>query len=330
MHIVKAELLWTRICPLDCHYCGMVTQLRNSRSSSDWRLGMENLKSLGCRFVAIYGAEPLADFDKLPELIRSINECGMDSTVITSGVTPAFEKKLRLLHDAGLRSLTMSHDLCLEDKSSKLKSDRSLEGLTFFQSLGCRDVAVVVTLTRTNHHLLPEFVTRMSDHGIWTLFDFVHPDRGQEGTKCRGNAVGLKFSAPADLTILRGTLDQLIRLKAKGCLVHTSFHFVSTVSRDNFDVLRNFSWNCARELNFPAWVTISCDGKVFPCDDFQPAAAPFDMTKLYSQWNDFCDYWKPYVARACPGCCWNTHIDAHAIKANRISIGDYVHGIQTR
>jgi len=65
--LVKAEILWTRVCPLRCHYCGMRTGYQNTPTSHDWRVGLENLKELGCQFIAIYGAEPLSDFSKLPE-----------------------------------------------------------------------------------------------------------------------------------------------------------------------------------------------------------------------------------------------------------------------
>ena len=67
MQIVKAEILWTRKCPLSCPYCSMANGRSNDLSIDQWKKGFDNLKQLGCGFAAFYGAEPLADFNKLGE-----------------------------------------------------------------------------------------------------------------------------------------------------------------------------------------------------------------------------------------------------------------------
>ena len=83
--LIKAEILWTRTCHLSCHYCGMATGQRNLRSSHFWKVGLQNLKELGCPFIAIYGAEPLSDFEKLPMFVEDATKLNISSTLITAG-----------------------------------------------------------------------------------------------------------------------------------------------------------------------------------------------------------------------------------------------------
>ena len=78
--IVKCEFLWTRICPIKCEYCAMADGRRNTIPLSDIKLGIDNLKQLGCGFIAICGAECLSDFDKLPETVNYIESLGIHST----------------------------------------------------------------------------------------------------------------------------------------------------------------------------------------------------------------------------------------------------------
>ena len=186
--IVKAEILWTRMCPLRCHYCSMVTGEQNTPDVYYWMRGLDTLKSLNCKFIAIYGAEPLSDFAKLPAFVHYANHLGIDMTVITSGCAVDTLEKLTELYTAGLRSLTTSYDIVDLDLSSKAKSSKALELLEFFRSLGPVDnVAVVVTLTKKNYKLLYNVMEEMTARKIWTFFDIIHPDRGQPGSKVRGS-----------------------------------------------------------------------------------------------------------------------------------------------
>ncbi len=326
MEIVKAEILWTRKCHLACYYCSMATGESNTPSLSQWKEGIDNIKKLGAGFIAFYGAEPFADFDKLPETVGYAESKGIATTVISSGIATQMQDKLIKLYKAGGRSLTMSYDAIPLSKDSEIKSDKAIRMLEFFKSLGqVRDVAVVMTLNRENFVVLPAVIREMTEKGIWTLFDVIHADRKQEGSKCKGSGKGLLFEE-CDFPLLDKTLDKVELLKDNGALVHTSKQFINKVRANDFSLLRKYNWNCAREENFPAWITVDCDGKVYVCDDFQPQTEKeFFVWNLHKEWDSFCSYRQKQTLNQCPGCCWNTHIDAHFIKRGEITMEDYTH-----
>jgi len=328
MDIVKCEVLWTRMCPLKCEYCAMATGRANSITVNEFRKGVLNLKSLGCKFMAFYGAEPLEDFYKLPAAIKAAEENGIATTVITSGVTPYFHYKLDVLYKMGLRSLTMSYDIDGLGKWSDIKTSKAMEGLKYFGRLGpIRDKAVVVTLTHANYKNLIPTIEEMSHRGIWTFFDFIHSDRKQPGSKCKSVDYHLLFDE-GDYPELRKVLTQVVDMKAAGYLCHSSRQFIGLISDNDFDLIREYNWNCAKEPDFPAWVTMDCDGNMYCCDDFQIYDGRlFHVTNLLDEWKEFKEYWRPQVLEKCPGCCWNTHIDAHLVKRGEVPITDYVHGL---
>ena len=328
--IIKAEVLWTRKCPLKCSYCNMATGQKNSMTLQDWQRGIDQLAKMGCQFIAFYGAEPLADFEKLPKVIATAEkEHGIPTTIITSGVDKDFEIKVDVLHSYGARSLSMSYDIVPLCRASKAKSDRALEGLRYFKSLGeYRDVAAIATLTRTNiNHVIPT-VFELSKEDIWFFFDLIHPDRGQPGSKCK-NYPGLKdlLFREEDMPNLIGTLKILEQLKEMGYKVHANVPFLDHI-RNTWYNQGLYKWNCAKENCFPSWVTVDCDGVVYACDDFQPPYEGIDPIMIYhlsGRWEEFVSYWKKVVKKNCPGCAWNTHIDAHAIKRGDLDISKYVH-----
>jgi len=324
MEIVKAEILWTRVCSLKCPYCAMADGRKNSLSIPEWHRGLDELKKLGCGFAAFYGAEPLDDFDKLPSVVGYAESIGIHTTVITSGVTKNFREKIFTLWENGAKSLSMSYDI-IPDK----KTNRAIPGLREFVSFGeIRDIAAITTLTRKNYMGLISSVKEMFKLGIWTFFDFVHPDRGQPGSKCR-NFDGIKdlLFTQHDIIPLLFELNEILDMKNRGFFVHTSKEFIRRVSNNGGQHILNYDWNCARESGFPAWVTVDCDGIVYPCDDFQPKYPynPIIITEMHERWEEFQQYWQPIVAKQCPGCCWNTHLDAHFIKQGSLPFSDYVH-----
>ncbi len=326
--LVKCEVLWTRTCPINCSYCAMADGRTNSKSLEFWKKGVDNLKQLGASFMAFCGAECLTDFNNLPEVVGYAESNNINTTVITSGLVPDFNKKLQILHDHGAMSLTMSYDMHPLDKSSAAKSSKALEGLLFFKSLGkIRDVAVIATLSRTNFRLLPDTIRKMTDLGIWTFFDFIHSDRNQPGSKVKTTDLGLQFK-PEDFSALDDVLSEVLELKNQGYLCHSSKHFLGMVSKNDHEVIRNYNWHCAKEDNFPAWVTADCDGRVYCCDDYQNRSGEknFYLDELHDRFQEFSDYWKEKSLIECPGCFWNHHIDAHQVKYGNLPITDYVHG----
>ncbi|MEE8632451.1 MAG: radical SAM protein [Candidatus Bathyarchaeia archaeon] len=330
MEIVKAEFLWTRVCPLKCEYCSMADGRKNTLPLARWWNGIDQLKKLGCGFIAFYGAEPLADFDNLPEVVGYAEKRGVHTTVITSGVVSRFYEKLEALHAAGAKSLSMSYDIIDQGSHGAEKTQKALKGLHYFQLLGdIRDVAVITTLTKANYPLLPQSIREMSKRGIWSLFDFIHWDRGQPGSKCRNydGIDDLKFSED-DLFPLVIVLTEAMKLKEMGFLCHTSQPFINRITANKCEYIRKYNWNCADEPGFPAWVTVDCDGTVYPCDDFQMeyrGREPIMVDQIYDRWEEFGAYWQPIVKARCPGCMWNTHLDAHFIKNGVLPFSDYVH-----
>lgn len=327
--LVKAEILFSRKCNLKCSYCSMVTRRENTLSVDDWKKGMDQLKKLGCGFAAFYGAEVLLEFDKLIEVLPYAESIGIDTTIITNGTLPKTEEMLEKLYLAGASSLSMSYDPIPIDKSSQIKSDKAIELLTWFKNLGksVRDVAAIATLTKENYSKLPEMVYEMSSMGIWTFYDIYHFDRDQPGSKTASLEPRFAFNTDEDRRRLLTVLHSVNEMRKQGYLVHTNEHYLNVLGKQNCQTLKDYNWNCSDYEVFPSWVTVDCDGVVYPCDDFQPeVAGGFKVTELYTEWFAFKKKMKFLTKALCPGCAWNTHIGAHAIKAGLEDINDYVHG----
>ncbi len=334
MNVVKTELLWTRVCPLKCDYCGMADGRRNTVLLEQWKEGVDNLKKLDCKLIAIYGAEPLHDFDKLPEVIQYAESLGIYTTVITSGVTDNVDKKLVDLYAHGLRSITTSYDYVGLDRYSKIKTNNALNIIKSFRSLGpTRDAAVVVTLTRQNFKYLPDIIREMSKEGIWTFFDLIHPDEGQPGSKVKNTNLDLLFK-PEDWISLVKVLNNVLALKEARFLCHTSKEYIETLKIVASYIstakvkASPYIWNCGMYDCFPSWLTVDCDGTVYPCDSFQPKnVSNIKIWEIAELWYEFCRTWKPVVKERCPGCLWNTHMDAHLIKRGLLPITGYIHNM---
>lgn len=330
--LIKAEILWTRKCLNQCSACAMATGRENTMSIREWQNGILNLQGLGCKFIAFYGAEPLAEFQKLAPVVGYAEERGIHTTIITSGMVPHFFETLKYLHDHGARSLSMSYDIVPYDKFSKQKTYRAKAGLKFFQSLGCRDVAAIVTLTRENFMFLPDTIDMFSKEGIWTFFDVIHADRGQPGSKCKNfDGIDQLMFREDDLPDFKVVVEEVLRMKQEGKMCHASPLFLKLLTEGPAPKLLHYNWNCAVENAFPAWVTVDSDGVVYPCDDFcPPHQTKIKLYNLHDNWGIFADYWTYKVANCCPGCAWNTHIDAIAIKQGQLPLAGYIHGMEDK
>lgn len=331
MDIVKAEFLWSRKCNLSCGYCAMADGRPNTPSMEQWDKGLEALQNLGCSFIAVYGAEPFLEFEKLSALIKLLDMRGMSNTVITAGAgmrQDDFSSHLNTLIANGLKSLSMSYDIIPPNQSSKIKSRVGLEHLRRFKFVEDHDnAAAIATITRANYKEIPETIMKLTDDGIWFLFDFIHPYRGQPGSKCKScPGINYLLFTQDDFKKLVNILEVVERMKDHGYLCHSSKVFLDMLIEDPTRLLR-YDWNCADEDNFPAWITVDCDGRVYPCDDFQMriTSPNIYVWEIDKRWKEFCNYWKPTVKQFCTGCLWNTHIDAHAIKRGVLPISDYVH-----
>jgi len=328
MEIVKAEVLWTRKCSMGCSYCGMATGKRNALNLYQWMRGIENLKALGCEFIAFYGAEPFEDFDLLPAVVGYAEGSGIHTTVITSGIDPKTKEKMAALHRHGAKSITMSCDPLPVDISTDYKSKRALYFIKEWKKYThIRDAALVSTLTKNNYEkFFTDHVPSMHDEGIWCLFDIIHPDHGQPGSKCKnypkiGSLLFDEYHAKRMIEFAYYAKAHYIKF------LHTSEHFISQCNEDP-RILTHYTWHCAKSDCFPSWITIDCDGTVHGCDDYQ--SSRYGNLFIYDE--NFLEKFDPFfrdVKKAalneCPGCAWNTHIDAHAIKQGYIPVKNYVH-----
>jgi len=332
MDLVKAEILWSRVCTLDCSYCAMKTGAKVVKDLSLWKKGVEQLKKLSCNFCAIYGAEPLDDFEGLPQFVRMLHDNNILCTVITNGCSKDSKAKLTALYANGLRSLTTSYDgveVEIIDKSSKAKTSRGLTLLRWFRDtfVDLRDVAVVMTISRKNYNEIPLVIKAMSDEGIWTLFDIIHPDRGQRGSKCKNSSVTneLLFQEEDVPKVLK-VLEKISQMKDQSYLVHWSKNLVDYIT-EHPKVLLNYRWHCVEKDVFPSWITVENTGEVYCCDDFhfgRPTKA-FYLWEIADKFEEFREFWSYMAETYCPGCLWNTHFDANQIKRGVSSFGDYVH-----
>ena len=338
-NIVKAEILWTRKCNLRCPYCAMYdTEVPVIKKDwNQWRKGLENLKVLGGDnfFTAVYGAEPLQDFDYLPEYFAATRELDIYHTLITNCIGNDVKSKLTTLVDAGLNSLTVSFDGDedeLEDKNSSLKSGIGIETLRWFgKEFGdkVRDRAVVFTLTKTNLHSILKWIPKLSEEGIFVFFDLIHNDVGNPGTKCR-NYPGIEkllFTSGDDKMMLVDFGRRLKEMKDSGkYTIHQSNSFIDVLS-NRPELYVDRKWHCAKDVNFPAWVTIDYDGTTRICDDFHVHDGKnwkfWDLTPEIF-YGEFTEYWIKTAQEKCSGCFWNTHWDAHRITEGEEKFDDYI------
>lgn len=328
--LVKAEILWTRKCPIRCSYCAMVDYPEIRKAPLELMLqGVDRLHALGCGFFAIYGASPLYDFEGLPQFVEKAEGLGILTTVIADGVDAKSFDRLEELYAHGLRSLTVSYDGSSAeenlDKAVRLKGLKGLELLKKFRMAhsDLRDVQITATVTKMNWRGLLEILEPLTSSGIWFSFDFVHPDRGQPGTKCKGDASGLKFEPGDELSVVEFA-QGLLFLKKAGVKVHQSEEYLQWCMEHPGDVT-SFRWSCARTPVFPAWLTIDADGTVLPCDDFA-AVREFKVWDLdEGQFVAFSQKYKDEVLLRCPGCAWSTHWDAVRIKERGASTSSFFH-----
>jgi len=323
--IVKAEILLSRKCDMSCKGCGMVTGEENSRSISEWQEGLRQAANLGCEFFAFYGAEPFLEYKKLRALVYHCEkELKVPCTVITNGNDTHFEEKLQELYNVGLRSLTMSYTPISFDKHTARKSEYAKDMLVKWKNnfKDVRDAAAVVTITPEVLPVLPDIVKTLTAKGIWTFFDFFHPDRNQEGSKCKGFFPEMDCFGEYDYVDFLHLFQELTFLKTQGYLIHPSEDFFNQVLHSKRS---GNLWNCADSAVFPSWITIDCDGFVRPCDDFHKDGSGLDMLELEKGFDVWGEIQRSIVKENCPGCVWCTHIQAHSIKQGELNIENYVH-----
>jgi len=270
-------------------------------SDSEWAMVPKVLDSLGVKFAPIYGAEPFTRFNALLLFISNATKIGLPTSVITNGVylNKITVKRLKM---AGLDSITLSCDIeGFVDVHSKLKSQLVEKRLNLCLK-EFRDVEVVVTVTPKNIKLLPEFVKLMTEKGVWTHFDIIHPDRRQPGSKCMTVDESYYFK-PQHKKVFLKAIRELIRLKRdEDALIHVTEDVMRLMEREYERYIICYGWKCKG----PSWITVDSTGYVYGCDDFQPENFKFHILDNW-EWDRFAEEWIKQL-RYCPGCFWTTHV----------------------
>lgn len=345
--LTKAEILWTRKCPLKCGYCAMIDYPQFEQARTELMLeGVRRLHKLGCGFFAIYGSSPLwaDEFVGLPEFVREAESLGVLTTIIADGVEKRSRERLEILHDHGLRSLTCSYDgsdldsSVHVDRHTRLKAGKGIELVRWFKERydDLRDVELVATITKRNWRHMLVAARELSAEGIWFSFDFVHPNLGHPGTKCKGDAKGLRFEpteqdhdAIREIGWVLGNLranGHHVEARGPGGLIHQSKEYLNLLCTEP-EVVTHFAWKCSRGKAFPSWVTIDADGSVLPCDDFWTDRS-FKVWELdESTLARFGELYRKEVEDKCSGCAWSTHWDAVRIRNDGGSFDQYVHRV---
>lgn len=323
MKLTKAEILFTRKCPLSCQMCRMKRDMEEL-DATEWRKALGGLSAVEIPFLAIYGAEPLARFQLLLQFLEFAHELGFLTTVITSGLGLT-DQRLKELHGAGLRSLTMSCDDLevdhIADGSVRRKSSLARPWLRKWLELpDVRDAEAIVTVTRKNFYKLPRLIESFDREGIWTHFDIVHWERGNQGGKVPPKSEVAHLAIPRDMWAeFRKTMERVRLLKRDGKRIHPSEQAIAMFQRDE---ALELTWKC----NPTSFLTVDADGSVWFCDDFMPRGVfpTFYAWDLPDAMPHMLERNRRAVKR-CPGCFWNTHFDAEQVQAGQESLSDYVH-----
>ena len=317
MNITKVELLWSRECPLKCIGCAMPNNLKggptiyHAGNDADWARGISNIKNMGAKFIAIYGAEPLTRYEGLPFVINEIMKRGMATTVITA--LPLSPKMVQLLRESTLDSVTCSYDGITSDVSRKAKSASGWKFLADQPQI--RDRTVVATISSENIKKGVHMALNATTNGYWFMFDFLHQGIG-DLSKCSVTNV-----PPIDPIDMREFIDGLLDLKKAGAKIHPSEAYLRFV-RDNYKGSIRALWHCRGQST--GWLTVDSNGDILPCDDWQkryPGGKIWDDIDF-----DAVSKWKEDAVLDCPGCAWNTHFDACRIeREEKGQVGSYVH-----
>lgn len=321
---LKVEILLTRKCQLKCSYCAIVDNNRAECSIEQWKVGLDNLKALGCTFATIYGGEPTLVMDKLCEFVVHCTKIGMAKTIITNAVSLSAIKLDRLIA-AGLDSLTVSFDSKNGMGFSKSVDEKSILGLRLiekaYEQKRFRDLEVIMCLHRLNYQTLPTVIRYFSDRGIWVMWDVVHWGRWPD-SKCGDISTTdrLRFQ-PEDKDTFQEVMTEVLGLVRQGALV---FNTEDTILDyiNNYEMTTGLSWKCS----YPGWLSVDCDGQMRVCDD-----RPGMNVGKFHVWELTLDRWEEYLAAwnkdapECLGCYWSSLVMAERMYSKDGSDDFFAH-----
>jgi len=286
----------------------MVRESSVEMSIEEWATGLDNLRSLGCDWIAVYGAEPMIDVSRLTSFVRLVSARGIGMTVITNGVLAKDSDWVKLA-EAGLDSVTMSYDgddeQSVGDGYARSKGIVAKRKMLHLKELGLfRDLQLTMTLTKQNLQNLVPLIEWATPKGIWVSFDFLHWKRDDvSDSKCPDKSVLVGQTLDAtDYDRVVELVKRLRVLKADGALLFQNDAVFDRIEY-RYDDLVGLSWKCG----IPALVSVDCDGTMRCCDDMKMHETWNVKDLTVERWNSFVDAWKR-SERQCKGCFWTTHM----------------------
>lgn len=315
--ILKAEVLVTRRCNLNCGYCKIPKNIPNEKELTldQWKQAFKIVyNELGGSFIAIYGGEPLQlGKEGLGDIIEALSSYRPEkSYTIISNSIGLKDSDMDYFISRGLDSWTASVDSLQSgddvDKYTRAKSNIGLQTLLKFKEKGLRDTCGIVTATRKNLENIPDIVQYLSDRGIWTGIDVLHYRKcdGQKGLPASEDMLDLLFKRE-DMPIITEVADILIDMKKKGALIFPTYQVLEGWKDPNNIV--DLNWKCGTQS--PYCITIDADGSLMECDSFQGSRIKnYNIFDLPNKWNSFKEDYMKDVAKECSGCFWSTHVCA--------------------
>ena len=305
----KAEILITKGCNLSCSYCSLKQydstgkdewKKQEELSDREWSELPSVLKEIGISFAPIYGAEPLTRLPALTNLISGCSGLNIPTTVITNGILLNSDA-IKKLKRSGLSSITLSQDILTQDKSIRIKGEKTAS-LVDKLIREFEDVEIIVTLTRDNiEHLVPFIIGLPKE--VWVHFDFRHSNKGQPGSKCLGIELPFRLE---DTELIRSVMKEVRTLKLMGHRIHPTIECLNFLIDNPYNTIRQ-NWICEPG----SWITINSDGRVIGCDDFMPTDFNFSIFdyNITWDWKTWVDEWTTQIKK-CPGCIWLTHLSS--------------------
>jgi MoaA/NifB/PqqE/SkfB family radical SAM enzyme len=327
--LLKAEILLTRHCNLQCEYCGIVDNSRAVELDEEhWKKAFTNIiEVLGGKFIAIYGGEPMIKYNMLKNLLNflSTNYPHVDHTVISNSVLLTQEKAEELMAN-GLKSWTVSADSI---EGTNPRDNAGFRALEIFKKLGLRDLAVSITIHKKNVHTVADLVRHINELGYWALFDVIHTDKGGYTFAPKAEKIPDYVLTGEDASQLQVLAYELSRMYYEGkALIHQLPEFFNYLANPYYSIERN--WICS----YPAWITVDSNGHMMCCEDWtQPLTNSYNILDFVEErvWDRYVNDWKHDVKCGsgehgpCKGCLWSGHLQSEIALKDEHGIDYFAH-----
>ncbi|MCF3132337.1 TIGR04053 family radical SAM/SPASM domain-containing protein [Streptomyces olivochromogenes] len=184
-------VIWesTRACPLACLHCRAEAVPDRDPRELDTAAAQDLMRQVAAfghpaPLFVITGGDPFQRPDLL-DLIRYGREIGLPVAVSPSGTPTLTPDRLRAVHEAGAKGLSLSLDGSTAALHDGFRGVDGVYGWTLdawdtARALGMK-VQINTTVTRHNLHDLPDIVRLVREHGamLWSAFFLVPTGRGR-------------------------------------------------------------------------------------------------------------------------------------------------------